>query len=77
MNLDKLGWPSSPLAFVFASLRLLLPIAPLLAAGPVRAGDGVLEISQTCAIETGCFTGDTPGFPVTIASAGLSPRTAV
>jgi hypothetical protein len=30
------------------------------------AGDGVLEINQTCAKETGCFPGDDPGFPVTI-----------
>lgn len=30
------------------------------------ASDGVLEINQTCATLTGCFTGDTAGFPVTI-----------
>jgi hypothetical protein len=70
MNLDKLGWPSSPLASAFASLMAFLPIASLLAAAPARAGDGVLEISQACATLTGCFTGDTAGFPVTIASAG-------
>lgn len=29
-----------------------------------------LEINQTCAIETGCFPGDDPGFPVTIAEPG-------
>ena len=29
------------------------------------AADGALEISQTCAI-AGCFSGDAPGFPVTI-----------
>lgn len=34
------------------------------------ADDGVLEISQTCAVVTGCFAGDTAGFPVTIAAAG-------
>lgn len=40
------------------------------AATAAVAGEGVLEISQTCALQTGCFAGDTPGFPVTIASAG-------
>ena len=39
------------------------------------AGDGVLEINQTCATELGCFSGDTPGFPVTInGAAGFSYR---
>jgi hypothetical protein len=36
----------------------------------VHATDGVREINQTCAVETGCFFGDAPGFPVTITSAG-------
>lgn len=40
------------------------------AARPAQAGEGVLEINQTCALQTGCFAGDTPGFPVTIAAAG-------
>lgn len=30
------------------------------------AGDGVNEINQTCAVQTGCFAGDNAGFPVTI-----------
>lgn len=30
------------------------------------ASDGVLEINQTCAVQTGCFSGDSAGFPVTI-----------
>jgi len=34
-----------------------------------RAADGVLEINQTCAAGAGCFTGDTPGFPVQITGA--------
>lgn len=34
------------------------------------AAEGVLEINQTCAVQTGCFAGDTPGYPVTIVSAG-------
>ena len=35
-----------------------------------HAVDGVLEINQTCALNTGCFSGDAAGFPVTIASTG-------
>jgi hypothetical protein len=35
----------------------------------LHAVDGVLEINQTCAV-AGCFTGDTPGFPVRIESPG-------
>jgi hypothetical protein len=35
----------------------------------------VLEINQACAVQTGCFSGDTPGLPVTIdGSAGQSYR---
>lgn len=41
-----------------------------LAAPTARAADGALEINQTCAVQTGCFAGDSAGFPVTIASAG-------
>ncbi len=37
---------------------------------PALAADGVLEISQPCAVQTGCFAGDAPGFPVTLAAAG-------
>ncbi len=38
----------------------------LVLASPSGASDGVLEINQACAVQTGCFTGDTPGFPVSI-----------
>ena len=51
----------------------LLPLYALLLlalAGPALAVDGVLEINQTCAENTGCFLGDTAGFPVTIAAPG-------
>ncbi len=34
------------------------------------ATDGVLEINQTCAVQTGCFAGDPAGLPVTITSPG-------
>lgn len=39
------------------------------------ASDGVVEINQACAVQTGCFSGDAAGFPVTIdRSAGTSYR---
>jgi len=45
----------------------LLPLlAVALHAGTAAAVDGVLEINQTCAALSGCFPGDTAGFPVTI-----------
>lgn len=37
---------------------------------PAYATDGVLHINQACAVNTGCFAGDSPGFPVTIENAG-------
>jgi len=43
------------------------------AAEPAVAVDGVLEINQACAVidtAEGCFSGDTPGWPVTITTAG-------
>lgn len=46
-------------------LGMMLGLAP--AAG---ATDGVREISQVCAEQTGCFAGDAPGLPVTIVDAG-------
>jgi hypothetical protein len=36
----------------------------LLFASAAHAADGKLEINQHCATVTGCFAGDTPGFPV-------------
>ena len=47
------------------SLFVLLFIA---SSSRAMAADGVLEINQTCAVNTGCFPGDTAGFPVTIQS---------
>jgi hypothetical protein len=53
------------------SMRLLLTLLLLLAlVPPALAVDGVLEINQTCAEQTGCFTGDAAGFPVTISASG-------
>ena len=61
--------------FNFHVIRLLLAIATLISAASVFASDGQLEINQACAVNTGCFSGDTPGFPVTIdGSAGRSYR---
>ncbi|MEE2672843.1 MAG: right-handed parallel beta-helix repeat-containing protein [Myxococcota bacterium] len=37
---------------------------------PSYAVDGVLEINQACAVNTGCFSGDTAGLPVQITAAG-------
>jgi len=48
----------------------LLTLFFLIFTTSVLASDGVLEINQTCAEKTGCFTGDTAGFPVTIETAG-------
>lgn len=55
---------------------LLVALAAVLLVSPTaRAADGVLEIGQACAVQTGCFPGDAPGFPVTIdGSAGRSYR---
>ncbi len=54
---------------------LTTAFASILFATPAFATDGVLEISQTCAVQTGCFPGDAAGFPITIdGSAGRSYR---
>lgn len=49
---------------------VLLCSVLLLSTTSSRAANGVIELSQTCAVETGCFAGDTAGFPVTITTAG-------
>ena len=55
--------------------RLLISLAATLFLAPsAHAVDGVLEINQACA-SVGCFSGDDPGFPVTIdGAAGRSYR---
>ena len=50
--------------------RLLIVIASIISTAPVFASDGQLEINQACAINTGCFSGDAPGFLVTITAPG-------
>ena len=53
----------------------LAVVALAVPTGPASASDGVLEINQACATQTGCFLGDTAGYPVTIdGSAGRSYR---
>ena len=39
-------------------------------AGESRSDEGRLEINQICATTSGCFDGDTAGFPVTISTSG-------
>lgn len=41
-------------------------LAGLAVVGGATAGPGVSEINQVCALGTGCFPGDAPGWPVTI-----------
>ena len=50
---------------LFSALLLTLVLVP-----PALATDGVLEISQTCAVQTGCFAGDPAGYPITITATG-------
>lgn len=52
------------------TISLALVLLALALATPALATDGVLEINQTCAVETGCFPGDAPGFPVQITTPG-------
>lgn len=46
------------------------PLLLLALTSPAFASDGVREINQTCAVQTGCFPGDAAGFPVTITAPG-------
>ncbi len=48
----------------------VLPLLTLTLSLPVHATDGVLEINQACAVNTGCFPGDAAGFPVKIDKEG-------
>jgi len=51
----------------------LLPLSFAFVAGiatPGSAVDGVIEINQACAVNTGCLGGDPPGLPVSIGSPG-------
>ena len=54
------SWMSS---FVFATTLIL--------ASAAGASDGVIEINQACAENTGCVAGDSAGFPVFIGAVGV------
>jgi hypothetical protein len=66
---------SSPLEYSLA-VRLILTLTLGLTLSPTaRATDGVAEINHTGAVQTGCFAGDTAGYPVTLdGQAGSSYR---
>jgi hypothetical protein len=51
-------------ARLFSAILFMLPVTL------IHASDGQFEINQACAVNTGCFTGDAPGFPVTITQPG-------
>ena len=52
------------------AMPLILTLLIVLLAAPIVASDGVLEINQTCAVNTGCFEGDEAGFPVLMKTSG-------
>ncbi|MBK7951792.1 MAG: right-handed parallel beta-helix repeat-containing protein [Deltaproteobacteria bacterium] len=71
---NGVGQMTVPLTASVLALGLGLMIS-LGFATQATARDGVAEINQACATATGCFSGDAPGFPVTIdGSAGMSYR---
>lgn len=52
-------------------MRIVILVLLVLSLGQhLYAADGVLEINQTCALNGGCFAGDSDGFPVTIVNSG-------
>ena len=46
-----------------ARAAIAIGVSIVFSAGAARAGDGRLEINQSC-VATGCFPGDAPGFPI-------------
>ena len=52
--------------------RLEISLMIVLIAQSAGAVDGVAEISETCAAQTGCFGEDLPGYPVTIDGFGIT-----
>jgi hypothetical protein len=52
------------------AMPLILTLLIVLLAAPIVASDGVLEINQTCAVNTGCFEEDEAGFPVLMKTSG-------
>jgi len=61
--------PRAPAPAGAPLLALAVALAvPLAAALPAAAADGVRELNQTCAVNTGCGPTDAAGFPITLAS---------
>ncbi len=56
------------------SIRIVQLALFIMLSSTLFAAEGVVEINQVCATQLGCFSGDTSGFPVTIAdvAAGTS-----
>ena len=52
--------------FGINKIATLFCVLSLLWVTPAFAVDGVLEINQACAVNTGCFDEDAAGYPVTI-----------
>ena len=50
-------------------MKKLIGLLALILMTHVNAQDGVLEINQLC-VDTGCFQGDDPGFPVEVTTSG-------
>lgn len=48
--------------------RCLVGVLVAITAGAAQASDGRIEINQACAVQTGCLSGDSPGFPVSLSS---------
>jgi hypothetical protein len=48
--------------------RAVLFATCLSLASPALAGDGRIELSQTCALAGTCTSGDTPGFPISVSA---------
>ncbi len=66
----RLGRGRGAAAGLVRASVLVAILSAALAASPSRASDGVLEINQSCAVNGGCFVGDSAGFPVTITASG-------
>lgn len=53
------------------SILICLLISMILSVAAVSlASDGTLEINEACAVQTGCFDGDSAGYPVSISQSG-------
>ncbi len=53
----------------FVGISCLVWVLSAMVGGPALGSDGVIEIDEDC-VAAGCFSGDSGGFPVTIANPG-------